>query len=179
MTRIAHSERANREQSGLDWRAECRARRSRNARTRTRTVPLDANIGKAFLLSKLDRERREREKEMAHAHVNGVQVMTRDAVPLTVEAVVYYRIANVIAAVTAIEDVEHSKRSLCVATLRNALSALSFKECVCQQQSLVRQTLIVRSRPHYSDLLCTLRVLLGPASLRNPLSPRSPLSLFL
>lgn len=71
--------------------------------------------------------------------------MTRDAVPLTVEAVVYYRIANAVAAVTAIEDVEHSTRALCVATLRNSLSALSFKDCVGgEQQELVRQALVVR-----------------------------------
>ena len=50
-----------------------------------------------------------------------LQVLSRDSVTVSVDAVVYYRVSNPTMATNNIEDYSHSTRLLAATTLRNVL----------------------------------------------------------
>ena len=69
------------------------------------------------------------------------QVLTKDSVTVSVDAVVYYRVSNATVSVANVENAHHSTRLLAQTTLRNILGTMNkiinlfkkqgFKEEVC------------------------------------------------
>ena len=53
--------------------------------------------------------------------ISSLQVLSRDSVTVSVDAVVYYRVSNPTMATNNIEDYSHSTRLLAATTLRNVL----------------------------------------------------------
>ena len=53
--------------------------------------------------------------------IHTLQILTKDAVTVAVDAVVYYRVRNPTVAITNVEDANRSTRLLAQTTLRNVL----------------------------------------------------------
>jgi erythrocyte band 7 integral membrane protein len=64
------------------------------------------------------------------------EVLTKDSVTVTVDAVVYYRIADPLRAVIQIEDHSRSTRLLAATTLRNVLGTRNLSELLTEREAI-------------------------------------------
>ena len=64
------------------------------------------------------------------------QVLTRDSVTVSVDAVVYYRIHNATVSVANVENAHHSTRLLAQTTLRNVLGTRNLSEILSERESI-------------------------------------------
>lgn len=64
------------------------------------------------------------------------QILTKDAVTVSVDAVVFFRICDAIASVTNIENVRHSTQLLAQTTLRNILGTKTLAEVLGQREQI-------------------------------------------
>ena len=65
-----------------------------------------------------------------------VQVLTRDSVTVSVDAVVYYRVSNATVSVANVENAHHSTRLLAQTTLRNILGTKNLHEILSDRESI-------------------------------------------
>lgn len=65
-----------------------------------------------------------------------IQVLTRDSVTVSVDAVVYYRVSNATVSVANVENAHHSTRLLAQTTLRNILGTKSLHEILSDRESI-------------------------------------------
>lgn len=64
------------------------------------------------------------------------EVLTKDSVTVSVDAVVYYRIQNATISVTNVENAHHSTRLLAQTTLRNMLGTHNLHEILSDRDSI-------------------------------------------
>ncbi len=64
------------------------------------------------------------------------QVLTRDSVTVSVDAVVYYRVSNATISVANVENAHHSTRLLAQTTLRNILGTKTLHEILSDRESI-------------------------------------------
>ncbi|KAK2162776.1 hypothetical protein NP493_1502g00038 [Ridgeia piscesae] len=64
------------------------------------------------------------------------EVLTRDSVTVSVDAVVYYRIHNATVSVANVENAHHSTRLLAQTTLRNVLGTRNLSEILSERESI-------------------------------------------
>ena len=64
------------------------------------------------------------------------QVLTRDSVTVSVDAVVYYRVSNATISVANVENAHHSTRLLAQTTLRNILGTKTLHEILGERESI-------------------------------------------
>ncbi len=64
------------------------------------------------------------------------EILSKDSVTITVDAVCYYRIVNPIASVVNITDGKFSTRSLAATTLRNILGTRTLQEILQDKESI-------------------------------------------
>ena len=65
-----------------------------------------------------------------------VQVLTKDSVTVSVDAVVYYRVSNATVSVANVENAHHSTRLLAQTTLRNVLGTKNLAEILSERESI-------------------------------------------
>ena len=76
------------------------------------------------------------------------QVLTKDSVTVSVDAVVYYRVSNATVSVANVENAHHSTRLLAQTTLRNILGTKSLHEILSDRESISSSMQVSR----HSDL---------------------------
>lgn len=64
------------------------------------------------------------------------EILTRDSVTVSVDAVVYYKIYRPIQSVTSVTDYSHSTRLLAATTLRNVLGTRNLAEILSERESI-------------------------------------------
>merc|ERR1712228_187944 len=64
------------------------------------------------------------------------EVLTRDSVTISVDAVVYYRVSNATVSVANVENAHHSTRLLAQTTLRNILGTKNLHEILSDRDSI-------------------------------------------
>ena len=64
------------------------------------------------------------------------EVLTRDSVTVSVDAVVYYKVSNATVSVANVENAHHSTRLLAQTTLRNILGTKSLHEILSDRDSI-------------------------------------------
>jgi len=64
------------------------------------------------------------------------EILTRDSVTITVDAVTYFRISNPIASVCNVEDIQRSTRLLAQTTLRNELGTKNLSEVLLERDNI-------------------------------------------
>lgn len=64
-----------------------------------------------------------------------VQVLTKDSVTVSVDAVVYYRVSNATVSVANVENAHHSTRLLAQTTLRNMLGTKNLHEILSDRSA--------------------------------------------
>merc|ERR1712242_356755 len=64
------------------------------------------------------------------------EVLTRDSVTISVDAVVYYRVSNATVSVANVENAHHSTRLLAQTTLRNILGTKNLHEILSDRESI-------------------------------------------
>ena len=64
------------------------------------------------------------------------QVLTKDSVTVSVDAVVYYRVSNATVSVANVENAHHSTRLLAQTTLRNILGTKMLHEILSDRESI-------------------------------------------
>lgn len=64
------------------------------------------------------------------------EILTRDSVTITVDAVTYFRISNPIASVCNVEDAQRSTKLLAQTTLRNELGTKNLSEVLQERESI-------------------------------------------
>jgi erythrocyte band 7 integral membrane protein len=65
-----------------------------------------------------------------------LQVLTKDSVTVSVDAVVYYRVNNATVSVANVEDAHHSTRLLAQTTLRNVLGTKNLAEILSERETI-------------------------------------------
>ena len=65
-----------------------------------------------------------------------LQVLTKDSVTVSVDAVVYYRVSNATVSVANVENAHHSTRLLAQTTLRNILGTKPLHEILSERDSI-------------------------------------------
>lgn len=73
---------------------------------------------------------------MIHCIMFYVQILTKDSVTVSVDAVVYYRISNPYISVIKVENAASSTRLLAQTTLRNILGTKSLAEILAERESV-------------------------------------------
>ena len=63
-----------------------------------------------------------------------MQVLTKDSVTVSVDAVVYYRVSGAIISVANVENAHHSTRLLAQTTLRNVLGTKDLSEILSERE---------------------------------------------
>jgi len=81
-----------------------------------------------------------------------MQVLTKDSVTVSVDAVVYYRVSGAIVSVANVENAHHSTRLLAQTTLRNVLGTRDLSEILSEREYIsnsmqVRCGAWIRRRP--------------------------------
>jgi len=74
---------------------------------------------------------------MVHVHHSSctvMQVLTKDSVTVSVDAVVYYRVSGAIVSVANVENAHHSTRLLAQTTLRNVLGTKDLSEILSERE---------------------------------------------
>lgn len=74
------------------------------------------------------------------------EVLTKDSVTVSVDAVVYYRVSNATISVANVENAHHSTRSLAQTTLRNVLGTKNLSEILTERESISASMQHVRIR---------------------------------
>jgi erythrocyte band 7 integral membrane protein len=64
------------------------------------------------------------------------EVLTKDSVTVSVDAVVYYRVHNATVSVANVENAHHSTRLLAQTTLRNMLGTHNLHEILSDRESI-------------------------------------------
>lgn len=64
------------------------------------------------------------------------QVLTKDSVTVSVDAVVYYRVNNATVSVANVENAHHSTRLLAQTTLRNVLGTKNLAEILSERETI-------------------------------------------
>merc|ERR1719431_690822 len=64
------------------------------------------------------------------------EVLTKDSVTVSVDAVVYYRVSNAIVSVTNVKDTHHSTKLLAQTSLRNILGTKNLHEILSDRDSI-------------------------------------------
>ncbi|ESN97227.1 hypothetical protein HELRODRAFT_85674, partial [Helobdella robusta] len=64
------------------------------------------------------------------------EVLTKDSVTVSVDAVVYYRVSNATVSVANVENAHHSTRLLAQTTLRNVLGTKNLSEILAERESI-------------------------------------------
>lgn len=64
------------------------------------------------------------------------EVLTKDSVTVSVDAVVYYRISDPLNAVIQVENYSHSTRLLAATTLRNVLGTRNLSEVLTEREAI-------------------------------------------
>ncbi len=64
------------------------------------------------------------------------QVLTKDSVTVSVDAVVYYRVSNATVSVANVENAHHSTRLLAQTTLRNILGTKDLHEILGDRETI-------------------------------------------
>uniref|UniRef100_A0A914C4P4 Band 7 domain-containing protein n=1 Tax=Acrobeloides nanus TaxID=290746 RepID=A0A914C4P4_9BILA len=64
------------------------------------------------------------------------EILTRDSVTVSVDAVVYYRVCNATISVANVENAHHSTRLLAQTTLRNMLGTRNLSDILCDRDSI-------------------------------------------
>lgn len=64
------------------------------------------------------------------------QVLTKDSVTVSVDAVVYYRVHNATVSVANVENAHHSTRLLAQTTLRNMLGTHNLHEILADRETI-------------------------------------------
>jgi erythrocyte band 7 integral membrane protein len=67
------------------------------------------------------------------------EILTKDSVTITVDAVVYFRIFNPIVSVTNVENAQYSTRLLAATTLRNILGTKTLQEILQDRESIAHR----------------------------------------
>lgn len=67
------------------------------------------------------------------------EILTRDSVTISVDAVVYLRIFNPLLSVNKISNVEYATRLLAASSLRNIVGTRSLQEILQERESIARQ----------------------------------------
>lgn len=65
-----------------------------------------------------------------------VQILTKDSVTVSVDAVVFFRVSNATISVANVEDSHHSTRMLAQTTLRNILGTKNLHEILSERESI-------------------------------------------
>ena len=74
---------------------------------------------------------------MTHFFIHSfIQVLTKDSVTVSVDAVVYYRVSNATISVANVENAHHSTRLLAQTTLRNILGTKNLHEILSDRESI-------------------------------------------
>jgi len=73
-----------------------------------------------------------------------MQVLTKDSVTVSVDAVVYYRVSGAIVSVANVENAHHSTRLLAQTTLRNVLGTKDLSE-ILSEREYISNSMQVRS----------------------------------
>ena len=89
------------------------------------------------------------------------QVLTKDSVTVSVDAVVYYRVSNPTISVANVENAHHSTRLLAQTTLRNILGTKNMSEILSDRESISHgmQVLHGSGKKEYYLLLILMIVL--------------------
>jgi len=66
------------------------------------------------------------------------EILTRDSVTITVDAVTYFRLANPIASVCNVQDAKKSTKLLAATTLRNELGTKNLSEVLMERENISR-----------------------------------------
>src|SRR5271170_7899974 len=79
------------------------------------------------------------------------EILTRDSVTVSVDAVVYYRVSNATVSVANVENAHHSTRLLAQTTLRNMLGTKNLAEILSDREAIsscmqVRKNLMIKKR---------------------------------
>ena len=79
------------------------------------------------------------------------EVLTRDSVTVSVDAVVYYRVSNATISVANVENAHHSTRLLAQTTLRNILGTKTLHEILGERESISSSMQVgIRVNNHFS-----------------------------
>lgn len=65
-----------------------------------------------------------------------LQILTKDSVTTSVDAVVYYRVSNATVSVANVENAHHSTRLLAQTTLRNMLGMRNLSEILSDREAI-------------------------------------------
>ena len=65
-----------------------------------------------------------------------LQILTKDSVTVSVDAVVFFRVSNATISVANVEDSHHSTRMLAQTTLRNILGTKNLHEILSERESI-------------------------------------------
>ncbi len=79
------------------------------------------------------------------------EILTKDSVTITVDAVCYYRTYNPVIAVTNVENAQYSTRLLAATTLRNILGTRTVQEILQDKESIAHhmQGLLDEATEHW------------------------------
>lgn len=65
-----------------------------------------------------------------------LQVLTKDSVTVSVDAVVYYRVSNATVSIANVENAHHSTRLLAQTTLRNTMGTRHLHEILSERMTI-------------------------------------------
>lgn len=65
-----------------------------------------------------------------------MQVLTKDSVTVSVDAVVYYRVSNATISIANVENAHHSTRLLAQTTLRNTMGTRQLHEILSERMTI-------------------------------------------
>jgi len=79
-----------------------------------------------------------------------LQVLTKDSVTVSVDAVVYYRVSGAIVSVANVENAHHSTRLLAQTTLRNVLGTKDLSEILSEREYISNSMQVPRTSYIYN-----------------------------
>ena len=80
------------------------------------------------------------------------QVLTKDSVTVSVDAVVYYRVSNATVSVANVENAHHSTRLLAQTTLRNILGTKNLHEILSDRESISGSMQVSKNKVQLEDI---------------------------
>ena len=81
------------------------------------------------------------------------QVLTKDSVTVSVDAVVYYRVSNATVSVANVENAHHSTRLLAQTTLRNILGTKNLHEILSDRESISGSMQVSKNKVQPEDII--------------------------
>jgi len=84
-----------------------------------------------------------------------MQVLTKDSVTVSVDAVVYYRVSGAIVSVANVENAHHSTRLLAQTTLRNVLGTKDLSEILSEREYISNSMQVHSSSASFLVLSCS------------------------